>query len=132
MADPLPPEVKRFINKHVHAFTQLELLLYLHDNSTRTITPALAAREQRLDEAQAAGLLHDLHVRGLLASDASEGPERYRYEPSTRELARQVDTLARIYPTYRHTIIQLTFSKPPESVTNFAEAFRLRKDAEDG
>lgn len=127
MADPLPPEVKRFINKHLHGFAQLELLLHLHDNPSGSVTPAMAAQELRLGEEQTAGLLHDLHARGLLEIDDSEGPKRYRYKPNTRELARQVDALAKIYPAYRQRVVQLIFSKPPESVTNFAEAFRLRK-----
>jgi hypothetical protein len=132
VADPLPPEVKRFINTHLHGFSQLELLLHLHDHPSEPVTAAIAARELRLGEQQAAGLLQDLHTRGLLATSDSEGRrESYRYEPSTRELARQVDALAEIYPTYRHRIVQLIFSKPPDSLTNFAQAFRLRKD-EDG
>jgi hypothetical protein len=131
VADPLSPQVKRFINKHIHGFSQLELLLHLRDNPNESVTPDLAARELRLGQEQAADLLHDLHTRGLLAIDTGEGPQRYRYEPSTREMARQVEALAKIYPTYRHRIIQLIFSKPSESVTNFSQAFRLRKD-EDG
>ena len=131
VGDPLSPEVRRFINKHLHGFSQLELLLHLRDNPNQAVTPETAARELRLADEQAAGLLHDLHARGLLTTDDSEGQTRYRYEPSTRELARQVEALAKLYPTYRHRIVQLIFSKPPESVTNFSQAFRLRKD-EDG
>jgi hypothetical protein len=128
VADPLPREVKRFINKHVHGVAQLELLLHLRDNPNESVTPAMAARELRLGDVQAVDLLHDLHIKGLLAIDKSEGRECYRYEPTTRALARQVEALAKIYPTYRHRVIQLIFSKPPESVTNFSEAFRFRKD----
>jgi hypothetical protein len=131
VADPLSPDVKRFINKHLHGFSQLELLLYLRANSSESVTRETAARELRLDQEQTAGLLQDLHARGLLTIVASEGPEYYRYEPKTTKLARQVEALAEIYPAYRHRIIQLIFSKTPESVTNFSEAFRLRKD-EDG
>jgi hypothetical protein len=131
VADPLTPEVKRFINKHLYGVAQLELLLHLHDDPGESVSPSMAARELRLGEEQAVDLLHDLHIRGLLAIDKSEGGERFRYEPTTRTLARQVEALAKIYPAYRHRVIQLIFSKPPESVTNFAQAFRLRKD-EDG
>jgi len=132
VADPLPRGVKRFVNEHLHGFSQLELLLHLHDNPSEPVTAAMAARELRLAGEQAAGLLQDLHARGLLATSDREGQqERYRYQPSSRELARQVDALAEIYPTYRHRIVQLIFSKPPDSLTNFAQAFRLRKD-EDG
>jgi hypothetical protein len=132
VADPLPRDVKCFVKKHLHGFSQLELLLHLHDNPSEPVTAAMAARELRLGEEQAAALLQELHTSGLLATSDSEGGcESYRYEPSTRELAQQVDALAEMYPTYRHRIVQLIFSKPPDSLTNFAQAFRLRKD-EDG
>jgi hypothetical protein len=132
MVDRLPPEVTRLISKHIHGVSQLELLLYLHDQPTREVTPEMVAREQRMAEDQSAALLHDLHSRGLLEVIDREGQRSYRYEPKRRELARQVDALAQTYPKYRHTIIQLVFSKPSEGVTNFAEAFRLRKNEDDG
>ena len=131
MADPLPREVRRFINQHIHGVTQLELLLHLRDHAAEAVTPAMTARELRLGEEQAVGLLHDLQTRGLLAVDSSDGLDWYRYEPRNSALARQVDALAKVYPAYRHRVIQLIFSKPSESVTNFAQAFRFRKD-EDG
>ena len=131
MADPISPDVKRFINNHLHGFSQLELLLHLRDNPNEPLTAGVAARELRLGHEQAADLLTDLHSRGLLAVDDSEPPARYRYEPKSDELALQVEGLAKIYPTYRHRIVHLIFAKPPESITNFSQAFRLRKD-EDG
>jgi hypothetical protein len=131
VGDALTPDVVRFINKHLHGFSQLELLLHLRDNPNESVTPETAARELRLGDEQAAGLLHDLHSRGLLVTDTVDGQKRYRYDPATRALARQVEALAKLYPTYRHRIIQLIFAKPPESVTNFSQAFRLRKE-EDG
>lgn len=132
MANRLPDEVTRFIAKHIHGFTQLELLLFLYNNPTEQVTPAMAGRELRMGDEQTAALLHDLRSRGLLVATESEGKYTYRYEPKTPELSRQVAALAQSYPKYRHLIIQLIFSKPAESVTNFAEAFRLRKDDEDG
>jgi hypothetical protein len=131
MADPISPEVKRFINNQLHGFSQLELLLHLRDSPNEWLTAEVASRELRLGHDQAADLLEDLRSRCLLAVDDSDPPARYRYEPKSDELAMQVEGLAKIYPTYRHRIVHLIFSKPPESITNFSQAFRLRKD-EDG
>jgi len=132
MGDPISPEVRRFINTHLHSFSQLELLLHLRDNPDESLTAEVAARELRLGDGQAADLLRDLHTRGLLAVGDGDPPMRYRYEPKSHELALQVEGLAKIYPTYRHRIVHLIFSKPPESITNFSQAFRLRKKDEDG
>ncbi|MGH2757531.1 MAG: hypothetical protein ACRDI3_07065 [Actinomycetota bacterium] len=132
VVDGLSHEVTVFISKHIHGFSQLELLLHLHDEPERQVTIDVVAREQRMAEDQAAGLLHDLHSRGLLIAIDEEGKRSYRYEPKSQELARQVDALSQTFPKYRHAIVQLIFSKPSESVTNFAEAFRLRKDEDDG
>jgi hypothetical protein len=132
MGDPISPDVKRFIKTHLHGFSQLELLLHLRDSPNESLTAEVAARELRLGHEQAADLLADLHTRGLLAVDDSHPPARYRYEPKSEELALQVEGLAKIYPTYRHRIVQLIFAKPPESITNFSQAFRLRKKDEDG
>lgn len=131
MADPISPDVKRFINTHLHGFSQLELLLHLRDTPNESVTAEVAARELRLGHEQTADLLDDLHSRGLVALDDGDAPARYRYEPKSEELALQVEGLAKLYPTYRHRIVQLIFAKPPESITNFCQAFRLRKD-EDG
>jgi len=131
MADPISRDVKRFINNHIHGFSQLELLLHLRDNPNESLTAEVAAGELRLAHEQAADLLADLHSRGLLAVDDSDSPARYRYEPKSEELALQVEGLAKLYPIYRHRIVHLIFTKPPESITDFSQAFRLRKD-EDG
>ena len=132
MVDRVPDEVTRFIRKNIHGLSQLELLLYLHNDPTKEVTQETIVREQSMAPDQVAGLLHDLCSRGLAVATDREGVRSYRYEPKTRQLARQVDALAEIYPKYRHRIIHLIFSKPSESVTNFAEAFRLRKDENDG
>ena len=132
MVDRLPQDVTRLIGKHIHGVSQLELLLFFHSQPTREVAVEAVAKEQGMREDQASILLEDLTARGLLAVVDSEDEARYRYEPKSTELARQVDALAETYPTYRHAIIQLIFSKPGEGVMNFAEAFRLRKDEDDG
>lgn len=132
MGKRLPDEVTRFITKHIHGFIQLELLLYMHDRPDMEATAQTVAGEHRIAEDQSEILLEDLRWRGLLVARNHEGHRRYRFEPKTRELGRQVDAVSECYPTYRHAIVKLIFSKPAESASHFADAFRLRKDEEDG
>lgn len=132
MDERLPKDVTEFLSKHIGNLTQLELLLFLQERSDRDVTAAAAARELRMPEEQLAAVLDDLAQRGLAQPTEREGKPSYRYGPRSNKLARQVEALAETWPRYRHSIIRFIFSRPPESVTNFAEAFRLRKDDSDG
>ncbi|MGH2749597.1 MAG: hypothetical protein ACRDK3_01785 [Actinomycetota bacterium] len=132
MTDRLPDEVTSFVLQHVHSVRQLELLLDLHNHHAREVTVEVVSRAHSLRDEQAAALLEDLARRGLLTKSDEGEQALYKYEPRTKELGHQVTTLAKVYPTYRDSVISLIFSRPSESVRSFADAFRLRKDENDG
>lgn len=132
MDDKLPRDVTELLSKHIHGLSQLELLLFIHADSAREVSASMAARELRMPEAQIADLLDELAQRGFLKVSERQGDKRYSFHPTSTRFARQVDALADTWPRYRHSIIRYMFSRPPESVTNFSEAFRLRKDEDDG
>jgi hypothetical protein len=55
----------------------------------------------------------------------------YRYAPRTDDLGQAVAQLAREYPVYRVSIVNLIFSKPIDKIRTFADAFRFTKDETD-
>lgn len=121
----LPSEVRAFIARHLTSGAELQVLLLLHRDQDRTWPPAAVGRELRIDPDQAAWVLDRLAADGLLSGDDGAG---YRFEPRLRRKANAVDTLARLYPSYRVAIISLIFSKPSGSMRDFSDAFRLREE----
>jgi hypothetical protein len=122
----IPPEVQRFIAENIDAADQLDILLLLYRNRERTFT-ALEVAQAVFTVASAATLrLEALVARGLLSSTGTADPA-YRYAPVSEELARQADQLAAVYQANRVGVIQLLFSRPPDPLQTFADAFRFKK-----
>lgn len=72
----------------------------------------------------------EMTARALLRVEDGD-PLRYRYGPASPEAARAVQLLDRLYIERRVTIITLIFSKPIDTIKDFADAFRIRKRGED-
>lgn len=126
MAKRISHESERLIREHISSVSQLEVLLFLRDQEPEWCTVDTITAAMGLVADMTASLLDDLRRRGFL-SQLVENPEAYTYRPADDGLRRQVDALAKDYAAYRHSIITLIFSSPPESVRSFSEAFRLRK-----
>jgi hypothetical protein len=61
------------------------------------------------------------------------GPEpQYQFAPVDPAIAPAVAALAGLYATHRVSIISMIFSKPADRLRSFADAFRFRKDKNDG
>ncbi len=119
----LPASVQKLIESHLQSAADVEVILLLH-RTEREWTGLDVARELRIDDGQAAEILARLRRRRLL----SAAGERYRYSPRTAALDEAVTTLARIYPTYRVAIVAHIYAHPSWPITDFSDAFRLRKE----
>lgn len=126
-ASDIPEVVKSFLISYIESFTQLELLLLLHSRKDLGWTIAEVDRELRLGLELARKQLALLQQRGLLALLERE-PTSYRYDPTTEELRQAVDALAATYKERRVSVTSFIYSNQVDSIRNFAEAFRLRRD----
>ena len=104
--DPLPVTVRRFIQDHFDTISSVEVLLFLQRQRARRWTSQAVARELRLHQEQADGILSRLDQDGLVHR---HGPE-FQYAPSTDEVADSVQMLADHYSRYRWRIVALVFS----------------------
>lgn len=129
MARGIPRETQTFIRTRISSIHQLEALLWVRDNQDRPLTPAILAREERLESTMAEDLIAGFAKAGFLSGPDGEGA--YRYDPAPPELGAQLDKLAEVYRTYRVSVINFVFSMPSGSVQSFADAFRIRKEEED-
>lgn len=105
----------------------LEVLLLLRSGAQKEWDADAVSRELRSSPASAAKRLTDLCSCGLLSMIGSPTP-LYRYHPKTGELDSVVGELARIYPERRARVIDLIFSKPIDTLRDFSDAFKFRKD----
>jgi predicted ArsR family transcriptional regulator len=127
----IPPRVQRFILTHIDSIEKLEVLLLMRARAEREWTARDVSQELRITEASAAARLEDLTARRLLA--VTEGPPpSYRFRPASAEDAQDVSALQETYSTRRVSVISFIFSKPLDKVRGFADAFRLKRDKDEG
>ena len=71
--------------------------------------------------------LNDLVAKGLVAATGAEGP--FRYAPSRPERRAAVDALAEVHRTRLVPLSRFIHEHAQaQSIRDFADAFRLRKD----
>jgi hypothetical protein len=120
-------EDKKFIAEHINSVEQLEVLLFLHSNTSKEFSAADLSRELRIDPGSAATRLADLHFHGFLSVNGSE-PPLYRYNPKLSDQDRAVNSISQTYLKHRYTVINLIFSKPIDKIRTFADAFKFKKE----
>lgn len=127
----IPPRVQRFISTHIDSIEKLEVLLLMRARAEREWNARDVSMELRITEASAAARLQDLTARRLLVEHPSS-PLSYRYHPASSEDEQAVGELQETYNTRRVSVISFIFSKPLDKVRGFADAFRLKRDKDDG
>jgi len=120
----IPEDVERLIASHIDSVEKLEVLLLLRGERDRHWTSDEVSRELRRNPSTVTRALGQLAGRGLLSGSPAEG---FRFEPAEPELEQQVTRLAETYAARRVSVIQLIVANPMDSVTTFADAFRLRR-----
>jgi hypothetical protein len=127
----IPPRVQRFIAAHIDSIEKLEVLLLLRTRADRDWSARDVSQELRITESSATARLEDLTARRLLVK-SSTSPASYRYRPASPEDDQDVGELQATYSTRRVSVISFIFSKPLDKVRGFAEAFRLKRDKDEG
>ena len=126
----IPRHVRALIEDHLTSVAQLEILLLLHGAPERQFAAAEVAERLRIDPGWAGDELNGLQRSGLLGHDAAS--DRFQYGPRTTELADAVDGLEKAFSTHRVSVITLLFSTPSEGIGSFADAFKIRRDDDNG
>jgi DNA-binding MarR family transcriptional regulator len=127
--DPIPDEVKRFLEANIDSLEQLEILRLLGEDPQKEWHAADLAREAQTPLPTIGAHLSALQARGLLTTQTRGADLLCRYGPSTPELRNRLDQLLQVYRERPVTMINLVYSRARETLKSFAEAFRLRKEA---
>jgi len=122
----IPAAVEKFIRRHIDSVEQLEVLILLRENPEREWSAASVARELR-STTSAIQLRLDRLVDHRFVTKSHNGT--YSFDAQA-QIASEIDELIATYRTRRTTIIEMIFAAPSDSVRSFADAFRLRGEAE--
>lgn len=116
--------VRRLIAERIDSIPELEAIMLLREEPTRTWTAEEVGRRLYVSSPVAGHVLETLAKRGF-CSGSSAG---YRYAPVTPDLTATVDLLSTTYRSDLIAITNMIHAKPNASVRQFADAFRFRKD----
>jgi hypothetical protein len=126
----LPFPVRRFLERRIDNVEQLEIVLLLHQNPDRSWTAADVGAALRLDERAAAQHLETVARHNLLDVRLGDAV-RYRFGPSSTDLMAAVRQVAEQYRSRRGEVVAYVAARR-RSLRDFADAFRLTKDKDDG
>jgi hypothetical protein len=114
--DPIPDDVKRFIDGCIETVDQVEILSVLSGQPELVWEAASLAREAEVAAANVAAELAALHARGLLAAEKRGAGTVYRYGPATEELAGLVARLLEVYRERPVSAIKAIYARPKDAI----------------
>jgi hypothetical protein len=122
----IPAHLLRFLEENIDTVPQLETLLMMHEDQSRTWLVADVASRNYTSESRAMDTLNALHRRGLVSSE--ESPARFRFNSAKEEFRALVGDLAGCYQRNLSLVTAFIHAKPSASVKEFARAFDMKKD----
>ena len=135
-AGELPPEVRNLLSQQVRSIEELEALLRVRAEPTRSWSAAEVGTAVGVGADAAREALEELAANGLIAA-SNASPLTFHYAPREPKLAAVVDLLAEAYATHRVEVLVLISKSAMSRVRRgalrtFSEAFRLRGPKKDG
>jgi hypothetical protein len=124
-SDEIPAEVRDFLESCIDSVEQLRVILLLREDPARDWSAAELAHELRSTESSIGKRLAGLYERGVLVRPASAA--RHRFAPASPAVARVVGELDEIHQKRPYRVIDIIYSRAPDALTAFADAFRIRR-----
>ncbi len=121
--DPIPADLREFIQRYIDSVAHLEALLLLRANPQTTWDVPATAGRLYTSENQAEEVLVQLCAEGLISRES----DLYRYASQSPETLAMIDRLAELYSKQLIPITNLIHGKP-RRIRQFADAFKIRKD----
>ncbi|MDI1445514.1 hypothetical protein [Polyangium sp. 6x1] len=126
-AGPIPAELARFIQEHVHSLEQLEVICLLRDTAPREWRADEVSREIGSSLMSIGRRLEHLAEQRFIGVRHTERGPAYQHGPASEELAALIDATAKLYKERRLAVIDLVYGRPESDLRAFADAFMLKK-----
>ena len=126
----LPAEVRQLITRHLATMEQVDVLLLLARTPEQWRSSEEIRTALRIDESGVGvRTFEELRAAGLIEADGGD-PIRYRYAPANPRDRAAVELLALAYNERPVTLVRAIYARPTPA-QSFADAFRLRKKADE-
>jgi hypothetical protein len=126
---PFPEDLRRFVLTSIPSVPFLEALLLLRAAPTQQWHADALARRLYVSERTAQTLLQDLCRAGMATPCPEPHADCYEYQPVSSQLRERIDALADLYARHLVEVTMLIHSSLDRKAQQFANAFKLRKDA---
>jgi hypothetical protein len=124
----LPAALAQFARSHVHSVEALQVFILCVDHRDRWWDASGIGRAASITESRARRILDEFARSNLLDIRISDAV-RFRFAPGVQELEDQAVAFASAYHTNPTGVVKLIArSTVSDSVRDFADAFRLRRD----
>ena len=120
----LTSQIKSFLREHVASLEHLVILLLLYASDRNwTVTDVYGVIKSSNESV--ANVLTYLRNAGFIIEHE---PGCYEYRPASDALRKMIAAVSAIYKTHRIRVIEFIYSAPSDPITEFSNAFRLRRD----
>jgi DNA-binding MarR family transcriptional regulator len=126
--EPLPEEVKEFMEANIDSVDQLEILRVLGEDPHKEWRAPDLAREVQTQPDAIGPHLAALRSRGLLVTETRGTDLFCRYGPVSPEREAILTRLLQVYRERPVTMIKLVYARAKDPLKTFADAFRLKKE----
>lgn len=127
----VPQDIREFVVRCLPSVEHLETFIALQRNTTRSWSCSDVAAELRIPESAAADVLEQLASRNFLDVKISN-EILYRFNPATRALEEIAQRCADFYARERIAMINALLAAPLGAMHDFADAFRIKKNRNNG
>jgi hypothetical protein len=119
--------IVKFIEGHVSALEELEVMLLLRSTAPRTWRVEDVCRELGSSVRSIRMRLDKLEALEIVRTIESNQEKLYRYEPADEQIRMLIDGVAKLYKERRLFVIDLVYGRPESDIQAFSEAFRFKK-----
>jgi hypothetical protein len=126
MGNELSNGLRDFIKQYITSLEQLEILLLLHQEATRSWSVEEVFKVTQTNLASVAERLKSLAASGFLIAEGNPGSV-FRFHSASAELAQRVSELQNAYAFSKYKVVEVIFSAPHSQAQKFADSFKFKR-----
>jgi hypothetical protein len=128
MPDVIPDDIQQFLVANIESILQLEALLLLRRHQDQKLSCESIARGLYVGPLDIAGTLRKLVRRGLVVTEVRGEISVFQYNYTNQAVVEVVDRVADLYTKYLIPVTNFIHQRPPKSLQEFSDAFKLNED----